>query len=181
VSSAVLISDSFPPAIVLQLLAAVKGARLFDLTNGWDDNHPIGAPVVVVTRNAPQDTTKWPHTTFVNGVSEGIAGARDDLRPPGRAVLVGSADVHRPGPVDYDAELRLHLTDVHEPVCYGPDVSAALDWVRGFACTSEVLNRLDPAAAARALERLREMLAAHMRTSGVWFGSRAWIITARRH
>jgi SAM-dependent methyltransferase len=73
------------------------------------------------------------------------------------------------------------FTDVHEPVCYGPDVSAALDWVRGFACTSEVLNRLDPAAAARALERLREMLAAHMSTGGVWFGSRAWIITARRH
>ena len=39
------------------------------------NNHPIGAPAVV-THNAPQDTTKWPHTTFVNGVSEGIAGAR---------------------------------------------------------------------------------------------------------
>jgi hypothetical protein len=38
----------------------------------------------------------------------------------------------------------------HEPVYYGPDVAAALDWVRGFACTSEALKRLDPAAAARA-------------------------------
>jgi len=73
------------------------------------------------------------------------------------------------------------FTDVHEPVYYGPDVAAALDWVRGFACTSEVLNRLDPAAAARAAGRLREALAAHLSDDGVWFDSRAWIVTARRH
>jgi SAM-dependent methyltransferase len=73
------------------------------------------------------------------------------------------------------------FADVREPVYYGPDVAAALDWVRGFACTSEVLGRLDPAAAARALGRLREMLAAHMSGTGVWFGSRAWLVTARRH
>jgi hypothetical protein len=34
---------------------------------------------------------------------------------------------------------------------------------------------------ARALERLREMLAAHLSGNGVWFDSRAWIVTARRH
>ncbi|WP_222426579.1 hypothetical protein [Amycolatopsis rhizosphaerae] len=42
------------------------------------------------------------------------------------------------------------FADVHEPVYYGPDVAAALDWVCGFTCTSEVLNWLDPTAAARA-------------------------------
>jgi SAM-dependent methyltransferase len=73
------------------------------------------------------------------------------------------------------------FTDVHEPVYYGPDVATALDWVRGFACTSEVLKRLDPAAAARAAGRLREALAAHLSDDGVWFSSRAWIVTAHRH
>ena len=73
------------------------------------------------------------------------------------------------------------FTDVREPVYYGPDVAAALDWVRGFRCTSDVLGRLDPAAAAGALERLREMLAAHMSSNGAWFDSRAWIVSARRH
>src|SRR5919106_3745204 len=58
------------------------------------------------------------------------------------------------------------FTDVHEPVYYGPDVAAALAWVRGFAGVKEVLNRLDPAAAERALERLRQTLAAHARTDG---------------
>jgi hypothetical protein len=72
------------------------------------------------------------------------------------------------------------FTDVREPMYLGPDVAAALDWVRGYACTRGVLSRVDPAAAARALRRLREMLAAHTSGKGVWFDSRAWIVTARR-
>jgi hypothetical protein len=56
------------------------------------------------------------------------------------------------------------FTDVREPMYFGPDVATALDWIRGFACTREALNRLDPAAAARALR----------------LDSRAWIVTARR-
>ncbi|MFC6015812.1 class I SAM-dependent methyltransferase [Plantactinospora solaniradicis] len=72
------------------------------------------------------------------------------------------------------------FADVHEPVYYGPDVAAALEWVRGFTCTLEVLKRLDPAAATRADERLRQALAEHLGDDGVWFDSRAWIVTARR-
>jgi hypothetical protein len=52
-------------------------------------------------------------------------------------------------------------------------VAAALDWVRGFTCTSEVLKRLDPAVAARAVGRLSEALAAHTSDDSVWFNSRA--------
>ena len=59
-------------------------------------------------------------------------------------------------------------------------MAAALQWVRGFACTSEALKRLDPTTAERALGRLREALAAHLSSDGVWFDSRAWIINARR-
>jgi SAM-dependent methyltransferase len=72
------------------------------------------------------------------------------------------------------------LTDVHEPVYYGADATAAVAWVRGFGCTNEFLKRLDPTAAARALARLRDVLAARMSDEGVWFDSRAWIVTARR-
>ncbi len=73
------------------------------------------------------------------------------------------------------------FADVHEPVYYGPDVAAALDWVSGFTSTAEVLKRLDPASAQSAVERLREELAAHTSDEGIWFGSRAWIVTALRH
>jgi len=71
------------------------------------------------------------------------------------------------------------FTEVNEPVYYGPDVDAAMDWVRGFTCTSEVLKRLDPAAATQALARLREAITAHLTDDGVWFNSRAWVITGR--
>jgi len=70
--------------------------------------------------------------------------------------------------------------EVSEPVYYGPDVDAAMDWVRSFACTGEVLKRLDPTSAEHALGRLRMALAAHLSDDGVWFNSRAWVVTARR-
>jgi SAM-dependent methyltransferase len=72
------------------------------------------------------------------------------------------------------------FTDVHEPVYYGPDAAAALDWVRGFTCTNDVLKRLDAVAAERAIDRLHEMLASHASKNGIWFDSRAWIVTACR-
>src|SRR4029450_10612315 len=98
------------------------------------------------------------------------------------------------------------FTDVHQPIYYGPDVAAALEWVGGFSstrglalrlgCSPDVaaalewvggfsstrglLMRLGAAAAEQALERLREALAAHASERGVWFDSRAWIIEARR-
>ncbi|MDQ3871972.1 MAG: methyltransferase domain-containing protein [Chloroflexota bacterium] len=72
------------------------------------------------------------------------------------------------------------FADVREPVYYGPDVATALKWIRGFAYTNEVLRSLDPAPAERALERLREAIAAHAGADGVWFDARAWIVAARR-
>lgn len=57
--------------------ALVAGRRLFDITDGWGDSHPVGAPVVVVTHRAPEDTARWPRTTFVDGVAEAVARARE--------------------------------------------------------------------------------------------------------
>jgi SAM-dependent methyltransferase len=72
-------------------------------------------------------------------------------------------------------------TDVRRPVYYGPDVAAALAWIRGFTSTEKALERLDPPAAEDALSRLREVTSEHLRDDGVWFESTAWIVTARRH
>jgi dihydrofolate reductase len=41
--------------VVNELGALVTGRRLFDLTNGWGGSHPAGAPVFVVTYNAPEE------------------------------------------------------------------------------------------------------------------------------
>ena len=57
--------------------ALVAGRRLFDIADGWGDDHPVGAPVVVVTHDPPADAAeKWPKTTFVDGVEAAIDRAR---------------------------------------------------------------------------------------------------------
>jgi dihydrofolate reductase len=57
--------------------ALVAGRHLFDIADGWGDKHPAGAPVVVVTHRAPDDAaTRWPTTTFVDGVDAAITRAR---------------------------------------------------------------------------------------------------------
>ena len=76
---------------------------------------------------------------------------------------------------------EIHLADVHEPVFYGHDLDAALAFVRGFQNTSAALASLSDAAAARVVERLRELLAAHHSVErGVVFDARSWVITAAR-
>jgi SAM-dependent methyltransferase len=72
------------------------------------------------------------------------------------------------------------FTGVHEPLYYGPDVTAALGWLGGFSCVADVLRRLDAASTERAHERLSETVAAHASGDGIWFDSRAWLVIARR-
>jgi SAM-dependent methyltransferase len=75
----------------------------------------------------------------------------------------------------------IRFEDVDEPVLYGSDSAAALEWVRRFGDVHTALARLDREAREPALERLRETLAAHYSPDcGVVFDSRAWLISARR-
>lgn len=57
--------------------ALVSGRRLFDIAQGWGDQHPVGAPVVVVTHQPPADADQWPKTTFVDGVDAAISRATE--------------------------------------------------------------------------------------------------------
>lgn len=58
--------------------ALIVGRKLFDLTNGWGGNHPMGRPVVVLTHNVPDG---WPRDdapfTFVtDGIEKAVAAAK---------------------------------------------------------------------------------------------------------
>jgi dihydrofolate reductase len=58
--------------------ALISGRRLFDITNGWGDNHPAAPRVVVVTHRPPVDAAeKWPKTTFVGSVESAVSRARE--------------------------------------------------------------------------------------------------------
>jgi dihydrofolate reductase len=58
--------------------ALIAGRRLFDQTDGWGDDHPAGAPVVVVTHRPPPDDAaeRFPRTTFASGVEEAVEVAK---------------------------------------------------------------------------------------------------------
>jgi dihydrofolate reductase len=72
--------------------ALVAGRRLFDIAHGWNDHHPAGASVVVVTHRPPVDAaSRWPRTTFVDGVEEALARAREIAGD--EDVVIASADI----------------------------------------------------------------------------------------
>ncbi|MFE4533734.1 dihydrofolate reductase family protein [Streptomyces scopuliridis] len=76
--------------------ALVVGRRLFDLTSGWEGNHPIGCPVVVLTHQVPED---WPYEdapfTFVTDGIESAVERAKKLAGPGRTVTVNGGTIAR--------------------------------------------------------------------------------------
>jgi SAM-dependent methyltransferase len=75
---------------------------------------------------------------------------------------------------------EVSFTDVHEPVYYGPDSATAFDAVLRLLKFNDLLANFDAAAAEQARTRLRTTLDAHDTDGGVYFDSRAWIVTARQ-
>ena len=99
--------------------ALVSGRRLFDLTDGWGDNHPAGAPVVVVTHRPPDDAAaRWPRTAFVEGVETAVVKARE---------IAGDDDVTIMSPNVIQQALDLGLVDEVcvslVPVLFGEGIS----------------------------------------------------------
>lgn len=71
--------------------ALVCGRRLFDITAGWGDQHPIGAPVVVITHRTPADAARWSHTSFCADVPQAITLAQEIAGE--QTVVISSADI----------------------------------------------------------------------------------------
>src|SRR3954453_15751708 len=81
--------------------ALIAGRHLFDITDGWNDAHPTGAKVVVVTHDPPANAAeRWPKTTFVGGVEEAVAKAKS---------LAGDSDVSIASPTIIQQALDLGL------------------------------------------------------------------------
>lgn len=72
------------------------------------------------------------------------------------------------------------VTEVCEPVYYGPDAAAAYDFVTGMRHTGELLAAADARTAERSRRRLRDVLAERDTGNGVYIGSRTWIVTGHR-
>jgi dihydrofolate reductase len=98
--------------------AVVSGRRLFDITDGWNDNHPGAPRVVVVTHRPPEDAERWPKTAFVDGVEAAIAAARE---------IAGDKNVTIASPDIINQALDLGLVDEVcislVPVLFGEGIS----------------------------------------------------------
>jgi len=57
-----------------ELGCLVVGRTLFDITDGWTGEHPLGVPFVVLTHEAPVDW-EHAHTRNAHFVTDGIAAA----------------------------------------------------------------------------------------------------------
>ncbi len=77
--------------------------------------------------------------------------------------------------------IAVEITEVREPIYYGPDAASARDALFDLRMIQDLVTDLDAAVTARALDRLQAMLDAHDTGEGVWFDSGAWLVTARRH
>jgi len=72
--------------------ALISGRRLFDITNGWGDNHPAAPRVIVVTHRPPIDAAqKWPKTAFVGSVELAVSQAREIAGD--KNVVIASANI----------------------------------------------------------------------------------------
>src|SRR3954469_3077087 len=108
--------------------AIVAGRRLFDQTDGWGDNHPAGAPVVVVTHRPPpaDAATRFPRTTFTGSVEEGIRAAQEVAGD--RFVTIASADIIQQG-INLGLVDEIGMSQV--PVLFGSGIRYFGDLVGG--------------------------------------------------
>lgn len=111
-----------------------------------------------------------------------LAVGRELPEPPlGAPGPFGLADPNAVRRILSEAGLEaVDLESVNEPVCLGADADDAFAFVRTLGITKGMLDGLDDATRARALEAVQSTLAAHDTAEGVLFNSRAWLITARR-
>jgi SAM-dependent methyltransferase len=133
---------------------------------------PGGRLVMLVWQG--RDRNEWS-----TAIRQAIAGPDAQDRPGPDPFALGDPAVAG-GILAASGFAGVGFTDVDEPVYYGPDPAVAYDLVLGLRDPKDLLAGLDAAAAGSARQRLRATLAEHDTGSGVFFGSRAWIITARR-
>jgi len=100
-----------------------------------------------------------------------------DADPAGPAWSLADPEVVRATLADF---VDVDLVDVSAPMFWGDDPETAFGFITGLSSTRTVLTGLDAGARARVEQRLRDVVAEHLTPAGVLFGSRAWVVTARR-
>lgn len=113
-------------------------------------------------------------------VRQALTGGRMAQAGPGHAAFSLADPTVTAGTLTAAGFTAVEITEVREPVYYGPDAASARDALFELRMVQDVVAGLDAEETARALDRLQAMLDAHDTGDGVWFDSAAWLVTARR-
>ena len=115
-------------------------------------------------------------------IRSALAAGRTFPDPPvGAPGPFGLADAEAVRAMLADAGfIDVELDDLNETMFFGDTIEDAFTFITTIGPTRGLLDELDDPARASALERLRETLKDHVQEEGVGFGSRAWLISARR-
>lgn len=120
------------------------------------------------------------HQEWTTAIRQALTGHLTAPAGPGHAAFSLADPTLAAGVLTDAGFAAVEITDVREPVYYGPDATSARDALFQLGMVQDSIADMDDAATARALDRLIDMLVTHDTGEGVWFDSGAWLITARR-
>ena len=119
---------------------------------------------------------------WVTVARDALAAGRSLPTPPAGApgpFGLGDRDQTR-GILEGAGFVDVAFDDVAVPFFFGADTDDAFDFAQSIGIVRGLLDDLDGERRARALDELRDALAAHEADEGVVFDSRVWVITAVR-
>ncbi len=119
---------------------------------------------------------------WLTAIREALAMGRTLPTPPMSAPgLLGLGDPDRVRQILDEAGFdRIEIEEASEQFYAGADANDAFEFLKDTGPVRGLLQELDDATRAKALENLRSAIAARETADGVFFGSSAWLITARR-
>ncbi|WP_426246672.1 class I SAM-dependent methyltransferase [Nocardioides sp. LHG3406-4] len=119
---------------------------------------------------------------WFGAIRQALAGSDSQMSPAGltRAAFSLGDPAVAAGLLTAAGFTAVEITEVREPIYYGPDAAGALDALSGLGMAEDLVADLDETGRARALERLLVLLDAHDTGEGVWFDSCAWSLSASR-
>jgi SAM-dependent methyltransferase len=119
---------------------------------------------------------------WVSAMREALAVGRNlPVPPPGAPSPFSLADTDFARRTFTDAGFTdIAFTESAHPFHVGSDSDDAYGFVSGLRVIQMLVEDLDDATKARALDNLRATMTAHQTADGVNFDSAAWIVTARK-
>jgi len=119
---------------------------------------------------------------WVSAMRDALAVGRDlPVPPPGAPSPFGLADTDFTRGVLTEAGFTdISFAESAPPWRLGSDADDAYGFVTGLRVIKMMLEDLDDSLRAQALDNLHATAAAHETPDGVYFGSAAWVITARK-